>query len=391
MRPLVSLTTVVVLAVFQPPLRGDDESVDAYEISATTAVSILPPPLRAFFQARIEPLMQIATAGIAGTSKVDALPGTREWHYIMLDVAAGDDDPTVRHVAARSFPRDRAAATALFKRYGRSNGGSLLWIVEERCKALTGAFRGGKTDDILRAAGVLLHFATDAALPFNTTRDRNGVAPGNLQWSARGRKNITEGMHRTVRHRLQLALLRRIRVRLDYEVRVFPQRYAAVTDPSRATHQTLLEAHAALAPLLDIDAAATAELGLVDASSFTSAKEAFYARISARAGSIMASRLEAGALLAANLIGTAWVDAGTPPPDEWVGGGAPVAIRRQPNGKASAPFVGSRNSTIFHRSACSHARRIKPANRVYFDTPVSAHQAGRIPCKSCRPGETEPH
>ncbi|MCK4328039.1 MAG: hypothetical protein KAW41_06275 [Candidatus Diapherotrites archaeon] len=40
------------------------------------------------------------------------------------------------------------------------------------------------------------------------------------------------------------------------------------------------------------------------------------------------------------------------------------------------PFVGSKNSDVYHRPGCMYANRIKPENRIYFDNTVEAEDAG---------------
>jgi len=52
---------------------------------------------------------------------------------------------------------------------------------------------------------------------------------------------------------------------------------------------------------------------------------------------------------------------------------------------ASSYFVGSKNSDVYHYPSCRYAKRIKPENRVYFDTPEEAIAAGYHPCKVCKP------
>lgn len=48
-------------------------------------------------------------------------------------------------------------------------------------------------------------------------------------------------------------------------------------------------------------------------------------------------------------------------------------------------YVGSKNSNRFHRPDCKWAKRIKPDNRVWFDTREKALKAGYSPCKVCKP------
>ncbi len=51
----------------------------------------------------------------------------------------------------------------------------------------------------------------------------------------------------------------------------------------------------------------------------------------------------------------------------------------------AAPFVASKNSSVFHRADCPLALKIAPRNRVTYATREEAIAAGKRPCKSCRP------
>ena len=48
-------------------------------------------------------------------------------------------------------------------------------------------------------------------------------------------------------------------------------------------------------------------------------------------------------------------------------------------------FVASKNSKVFHKPDCSSAKRIKPGNLVTYSTREKATQAGKRPCKICKP------
>jgi len=48
-------------------------------------------------------------------------------------------------------------------------------------------------------------------------------------------------------------------------------------------------------------------------------------------------------------------------------------------------YVASKNSKVFHKMNCSHARRISQKNKVTFKTKNEAVQSGRHPCKTCKP------
>ena len=52
---------------------------------------------------------------------------------------------------------------------------------------------------------------------------------------------------------------------------------------------------------------------------------------------------------------------------------------------AEQGFVASKNSKVFHKPMCSSVKRIKPGNLVTYGTREKATQAGKRPCKICKP------
>lgn len=52
---------------------------------------------------------------------------------------------------------------------------------------------------------------------------------------------------------------------------------------------------------------------------------------------------------------------------------------------AHARFVGSEKSDVYHWPDCRWAKRIKPENRVWFESPADARNHGYRPCKVCNP------
>ncbi len=52
---------------------------------------------------------------------------------------------------------------------------------------------------------------------------------------------------------------------------------------------------------------------------------------------------------------------------------------------AEQGFVASKNSKVFHKPNCSSAKRIKPGNLVTYSTKAKAAEAGKRPCKICKP------
>jgi len=347
-RPFAVILAILLTcnAAASPPEHA--ECNELYEIAVAAAVPILPPPLHGFFETHLEALRQSAAPGAQRPSGSKRTAGEPQWHYVTLDIAAGATGIDERRAAARRFPRERAKAMALCESYGVRDAGILPWVVQDRYDDVVQAFRSGEPQRIVAESGVLLHFCTDAAMPCNTATDRP---------------------------RRQLAhteLFNRLKKRLEYEVRVAPDRLSPVKGPLDATFEVLLNAHRAADDVVALDASALPGAG-----------EAHAERLAEGAASILETQIESGALLAANLIAAAWAEAGkpdlktaalVPPPQAVV---TPDAV---------APvFVGSRNSTVYHLSACNHAQRIKQENRVTFDTQELARAAGRTACKTCKP------
>ncbi len=355
----------------------------AYEIVATAAVEVLPLPLHTFFRIHVDTLRRgSASFGkpASGTGMFSENVGD---HYILLDVTAAHNDRNARRVAARHFPHDRTAAAKLFDKHGVPDGGTLPWVIADRHAALAGAFRSGDSDLIIREAAILLHFAVDASLPFNTTTDCAGTAVTQLYQS---QETLAEETKRNgkARFRCQVQLVDHLQDRLAYEVRVWPGRLQPLGDPVEAVFTALLEAHAVVDELCRMDRSVMRELGIQDAQMSTVALEAYYARLGQRAAPVLESRLESGALLAARLIAAAWNEAGNPA----MPGSAhqPIAASLPRTGESPPPLAGSQHSTVFHRKGCHHLRRIKPQNLVSFGSVQEAKADGRTPCQACKPG-----
>jgi len=52
---------------------------------------------------------------------------------------------------------------------------------------------------------------------------------------------------------------------------------------------------------------------------------------------------------------------------------------------SSGPFVGSKNSDVYHYPWCASAKRIKSSNKVTFATSADARARGYRPCSKCHP------
>ncbi len=319
-----------------------------YELAGSATVSVLPPQLRSFFEIRLEALQAAAAPGAMMSKGSKHSIGEEQWHYVSLDAAVGAASPEERRAAARRFPRERDRALALYERHGLREGGILPWIVQERYEATVRAFRSGESKKIVAETGVLLHFSVDAAMPFNTA-----VKPGRQQLD-------------------QTNLLHSLKNRLEYEVRVSPDRLAPVHDVIETTFDVLLGAHRA-----------AVEWNAISDAASPAARGSSAEKLAEQAAPILETQIESGALLAANLIAAAWSEAGKPDLTT-----AAVVVPAPPATTprvSSAVFVGSRNSTVYHRPDCPHAARIKLENRVTYETQELVRAAARTPCKSCKP------
>ncbi len=106
---------------------------------------------------------------------------------------------------------------------------------------------------------------------------------------------------------------------------------------------------------------------------------------------ILENRIEDAALLGARLIGTAWLRAGMPAFTSVKTANLAKPEHLKPTNATTTPtatsgrYVSSRRSKVFHKSSCSHAKRIKSTNRVIFSSPSKAKAANKKPCRACKP------
>lgn len=64
--------------------------------------------------------------------------------------------------------------------------------------------------------------------------------------------------------------------------------------------------------------------------------------------------------------------------------GAPALLRSTASA-SQYPFVASKSGSVFHRPDCRLAQNISDDNRLGYNTREEAIQAGKRPCKSCKP------
>jgi len=360
----------------------------AYEIVTSAALPVLPERVRPFFERNARDIRLSATAGLAPGSP-GHLASAESWHYLIMDIAAGAGDSAERHASAAAFPRGRQAADALCRTHSDGKCGELPWILADRVDVLSRAFKAADAPAVVREAGVLLHFVTDAALPCNTTA-HHGLT-GNGRRGEAGNEKTSGRQRESDRHfcgRWQCGLIDHVHERLEYEIRIWPGRFSYVGDPLDAVFELLTGSHRQLNALADFDRQVAREFASADSPALDRGDNAHNVRLASLCASVLKSRIEAAALLGANLIGTAWKIGGSPtlstPPTP---GPPPVAAEGRPIAPTQERLVGSRGSNVFHRESCPHVARINTENRVEFHTVDDAQKAGRRPCKTCAPDE----
>ncbi|UCE62247.1 MAG: hypothetical protein JSU63_11145 [Phycisphaerales bacterium] len=381
----IAFLTVVLPVIPGPPvdIAGSAECPEVYEIVTSISVPILPQVVRPFFEGRLHDLRSGSMRTFETGRRTTGWPNDGADHCLMLDAATGWVEHDARLAAVRGFPRNEKEAKKLFRQKGRRDGGRLPWAVTDHHELLTTAFRDRDADAIVREAAILIHLAADAAQPFNTTVNRNGSMSGNLHWSTEEPTDPNRA-HGTVGYRCQCPLIERCREQLGFEVRVWPGRFRRVSDPFATVMDVMVGAYADLEAILAVDRDLTSRFRIVDAESFLRVSAVYYDELAAKVASTIESHLEAGGLLAANLIGSAWLNAGSPPPERFTTGAQSNTVKTEVSG-TDADYVGSRNSKVFHRGSCAHVKRISPENLVKFPTIESAESAGRRRCKACLP------
>lgn len=401
-RLLLAGGLMLVLGARGTPPASAGESVSASagdHLVANVALRALPEPLHAFFADRLPAVHRALTDSPAEPGEADTGGHPTESHYLMVDVAAATFAPEARRQAVRAFPLEARAARELMRAQGRPRGGTLPWALMEHYATLTQAFREQRPEAIVAAVGPIARLSARAALPLNTTVNLDGSLTGHLRWHAD--QLAPAAPHRSVRQRLQTVALEQLLERLEIEARLWPGRVQPCPIPLKAVFDTLVSANEALDALLEVDRAVMEELGITDAASFVGAVEPYYLKATERAAPLLEDRVEAGALLAARLIVSAWLEAGAPslrageftpvrktPPEQAMPPAPPDSVRPaipQADATEQTTLCASRKSKVFHYASCSHARRIRPEYLITFESCAEAEASGRKPCKTCKP------
>lgn len=362
-----------------------------FPIVVPAAIDALPHTLMDSFTAHRETIAQQVAALDAGTPNE-----SRKMQALWLDYAAPENaDAAARMLAARDFPLDRESAKK--KGYRAEAFGDLPFALSEHVHQLTQALRTAQWQTAREQTLHILRFSTLVGFPSQLTRDARSVDA----------------------YRAELWLVDQIRPRLEYEVRVFPGRFQRASDTGVLILAGMRDSHASYFQMRAMIEDAQRDAGITDSSiridivkqNEPSSVREFRRIYAERAGNLLCEQFKNAALLAANLIGTAWMDAGSPevpmdtfapraeekPSDDRKQDGASRpdgASDDQKKGNTAGAaavdleadkFMGSSGSETYHRASCQHAARIKAENTIRFATLEEAQRAGRKACQTCKP------
>jgi hypothetical protein len=273
------------------------------------AVRRLPPPLRDLLGDETN-LKRLADASLDPDRRVERLKDSPEYkkertkHYFDIDGITDEPPPFAK------FPRDRKAAEKEFGADKFAEFGAAPWVAVDAQKALAGALSRGATADIFTAAGDLAHFAADLHQPLHVTKNFNGDVTGN------------KGIHKI----LEIGLVNRYAGFYAADIRRGRADVVYVEDVEGRLFDWLIAANARVKDICDADIAARKKTGyqppekredydkeLDDANSARA--KPYYAALKAELearGSPEAAAMRDAAGHLAQLIYTAWVQAGKP-------------------------------------------------------------------------------
>ena len=375
-------------------------SLDAQRIVARESIALLPETLARIFDGHLDELQERVVEPDAVWRRDPNLHKRLDWHRVAMDVATDQQTPDDRLAAARAFPRERAAAKRLYRRLNRRGGRGLLpWAIEDFYNQLVTAFREGDQDQAVRTAAYLMHFATDAAFPFNATANYDGKATGNLHLG-RIPMGHPHYAHRSVADRFSGELVRRNRSRFGDALRLAPGDYEPVDDPLSRTRAVLLAALEVLDQITETDLDILETMQVTDGKALMARTDEYYQLLDQRVGPVCVDRLRQATVFAANLVGGAWSAAGKPTAErialrshatepaamdesgtESENGGVRDEEPQRPAG--TGKLVGSSHTKVYHRPTCTWAKKIAPENRVFFKSTKEAQKQGRRACKYC--------
>ncbi len=358
-----------------------NEAQAAHRIVAFESTDALPADIASMFRLRSEEFAHFATEPGHDWTRDAKMRKRVRWHDIQIDIESENQSTAARIEAALRFPRDKRLAGILYRKHALHTGGTLPWAVEACFDQLVKAFRSGSETDIIKSAGHLAHFATDAALPLRTTTGATGKSNGNAVFS------ISRGPHgpsslATVRARFEVGLIATRSTEYAQAVHVEVSDYEPVTDAAAVAFAVVLDSLKSAEPILEADRETLLELEITNRREMKQRQAEYVDAVHARCGPLVVERLTMASRLTADLIGGAWEAAGLPT----VAGirartTEPSAAKRTAGGR----FVGSRRSVVFHVPSCRFAKQISDDNLMYFESAVTARREGRRACRLCDP------
>lgn len=360
-----------------------EDGLTAHRLMALEALEAMPPDLAAVFREHAEQLQLHATAPGITWDEHPQFRRRRDWHFLQVDVGLTEPSREARLQALKDYPRDAKLAERACRKAGGRVCGRLPWAVEECYDDLVEAFRTGDSAGVVSAAGFLLHFVADAVDPFRCTTTESGAFAGPLKMDTPREPHPTAAVD-TVRDRYDVAVLTDRARDYALAVQLDPTKFHPKDKPVEAVFEVLEDSLLVLEELIEADAKATTELGIVDRQSFDAQRAAYVQAVDEHVGRILISRIEAGATLAADLIGGAWKAAGEPSKatlDGRVAGPTGASVSTG-GGRA---FVGSKNSNVYHRPDCRFAKQIGADNLVGYGSALEAQKDGRRACRMCAP------
>ena len=173
--PLLALAavTALTLALASPACAWGDRG---HIIVTEEAIGRCPEPLRGLFSSEVDRkrLDQAVLAPDQRLKKeVQGWAEEHPKHYFDIDRLTQEPYPF------KNFPRERAAAEKQFGAEALREAGTAPWAIMDALEALVGALTAGRTDDIFRHAGDLLHYGADLHQPFHVSKNYDGKMTGN--------------------------------------------------------------------------------------------------------------------------------------------------------------------------------------------------------------------
>jgi hypothetical protein len=259
------------------PVAGWAWGNRGHQMIIRAAIQSLPPPLRAWFEARAEYLVTHA-------SDPDILahndPAERPRHY--TDADAYDRYP---------FARLREQFTVLHRPPDamEMRNGTAIWQIGIFEHRLESDFRRGRWRRADHDAVFLAHYAADLTQPFHTIKNYDGQLTGQNGVHSRFETELVDSLSET------------------WEIPV--DRARLIADLDQRIFNEYLGSYAQAALVLDADRRAVLGISYFDPKYFT--------RFQQMAGPIAEKRLENAATFTGSLWYTAWVNAGKPDLRGW--------------------------------------------------------------------------